>query len=136
MGPVVGGWVLRPPSRVARGRPEWTPYAASFPYAYPEVERYIVSILEEIAGYPVDGICLLYDPAMTGVVEYEPPIVESFLKKYGRDPRQLDARNPQWLAHRATFLTGFMKSVRRSIVRTRETRACQTAEGFRRGRHQ
>jgi hypothetical protein len=83
-------------------------------YAYPEVQRYIVSILEEIAGYPVDGICLLYNRRWP-VVEYEPPIVESFQKKYGRDPRQLNARDPQWLAHRATFLTGFMKSVRQSM---------------------
>ena len=76
-------------------------------YAHPDAQRYVISILEEIAGYPVDGICLLYNRRWP-VVEYEPSLVDSFRKLYGQDPRNMDARDPRWLAHRATALTGFM----------------------------
>jgi hypothetical protein len=45
-------------------------------------------------------------------VEYEPPIVDSFRKKFGLDPRSIEATDPRWLAHRAAFVTEFMREVR------------------------
>ncbi len=92
-----------------KGRP--TPRLS---YAHPEAQRYVISILEEIAGYPVDGVCLLYNRRWP-VVEYEPLLVDSFQKLYGQDPRKIDDRDPRWLAHRATALTGFMLAVRKSM---------------------
>jgi uncharacterized lipoprotein YddW (UPF0748 family) len=80
-------------------------------YAYPEVRRAVISFLKEMAGYPVDGICIAYN-RRPPLLEYEPPIVEGFKAKYGKDPRQLEEHDPQWLAYRAPFLTQFMREVR------------------------
>ena len=83
-------------------------------YAYPEVRRFVVSILKEVAGYPIDGVCLLYN-RRPPLVEYEPPVVEGFKSRYGRDPTSLDEKDPRWLSYRATFLTRFMREVRQAM---------------------
>ena len=83
-------------------------------YAYPEVRRFVVSILKEVAGYPIDGVCLLYN-RRPPLVEYEPPVVEGFKARYGRDPTSLDEKDPRWLSYRATFLTRFMREVRQAM---------------------
>ena len=83
-------------------------------YAYPGFRQFVLSLLREIAGYPIDGVCLLYN-RRPPVVEYEPPVVDAFKAKTGKDPRQLDPRDPQWLAHRAGVLTGFMGEVRAAM---------------------
>ena len=83
-------------------------------YAYPEVRRFVVSILKEVAGYPIDGVCLLYN-RRPPLVEYEPPVVEGFKSRYGRDPTSLGEKDPRWLSHRATFLTRFMREVRQAM---------------------
>jgi uncharacterized lipoprotein YddW (UPF0748 family) len=83
-------------------------------YAYSEVRQFVVSILKEVAGYPIDGVCLLYN-RRPPLVEYEPPVVEGFQSKYGLDPRKLSERDPRWLSFRATFLTQFMREVREAM---------------------
>lgn len=83
-------------------------------YAYPEVRRFVVSILQEVAGYPVDGVCLLYN-RRPPLVEYEPPVVEGFKSRYGMDPTGLDPKDARWLSYRATFLTRFMREVRQAM---------------------
>ncbi len=89
-------------------------------YAYPEVHQYIVSLLEEIVTmYPVDGVCLLYN-RRPPIVEYEPPLVEEFRRKYGEDARKVDERDPRWLNVRAGALTRFMRAVRTSMNRKAE----------------
>ena len=80
-------------------------------YSYPETRRYVLSLLEEIASYPVDGICIMYN-RRPPIVEYEPPLVDGFIARYGEDPRRLDSRDPRWLSYRAEVLTGFMREVR------------------------
>ena len=83
-------------------------------YAYPEVRRFVVSLLSEIAGYDVDGVCLLYN-RRPPLVEYEPPIVDGFIAEYGEDPRELDEADPRWLRYRAGVLTQFMREVREAM---------------------
>ena len=83
-------------------------------YAYPEVRRFVVSLLSEIAGYGVDGVCLLYN-RRPPLVEYEPPVVEGFMAEYGEDPRELDEADPRWLSYRAGVLTQFMREVREAM---------------------
>ena len=83
-------------------------------YAYPEVRRFVISVLREIAGYDVDGICLLYN-RRPPLVDYEPPLVEAFTKKYGQDPRRLDDDDPRWMSYRARVLTQFMREVREAM---------------------
>ena len=83
-------------------------------YAYPEVRRFVVNLLREVAGYDVDGICLLYN-RRPPLVEYEPPLVEGFQAEYGKDPRKLDDADPRWLAYRARTLTQFHREVRQAL---------------------
>ena len=90
-------------------------------YAYPELRRYVISLLEEMAGYDVEGVCLLYN-RRPPVVEYDPPLVESFQAKYGEDPRQLDDEDPRWLAHKAGALTQFHREVRQAMDEVAEER--------------
>ena len=83
-------------------------------YSYPETRKYVLSLLEEIATYPVDGICIMYN-RRPPIVEYEPPLVDGFIARFGEDPRQLDSRDSRWLSYRAEVLTGFMREVRRAM---------------------
>lgn len=83
-------------------------------YSYPEVRRYVVSVLREVLGYGVDGLCLLYNRRLP-LIEYEQPIVDGFIKDYGKDPREMDDTDPAWLRYRARVLTEFMREVRQLV---------------------
>jgi len=83
-------------------------------YAYPEVRQFVISLLKEIAEYPVDGICLLFN-RRPPLVEFEPPVVEGFRAKYRKDPRQLEDKDVTWLSYRTEFLTQFMREVREAM---------------------
>ena len=83
-------------------------------YAYAGVRQYVLSLFREIAAYPIDGICLLYN-RRPPLVEYEEPIVKGFEEQYGEDAHKLDERDPRWLKYRATFLTQFMREVREML---------------------
>src|SRR5262249_47037082 len=48
-------------------------------------------------------------------LEYEAPLVESFQREFGKDPRQLDERDARWLAHRGRTMTLFMQEVRAAM---------------------
>jgi hypothetical protein len=80
-------------------------------YAFPGVREFVLRLLRETMQYEVDGICLLYNRRMP-LLEYEAPVVDSFRAAHGLDPRNLPDDDPRWLAHRAQFLTNFMKEVR------------------------
>ena len=105
---------------IYKRHPEWrgedrngvrTPRMA---YSYPEVRAYAVALLREVAQYPIDGICLLYN-RRPPLVEYERPIVEGFKEAHGVDPRQLPSDDPTWLRYRAETLTAFMREVRAAM---------------------
>lgn len=49
------------------------------------------------------------------MVEYEPPLVEGFKRRFGQDPRALDPLDPRWLHFRAEVLTQFMREVRQML---------------------
>lgn len=83
-------------------------------YAYPEVRRWVIDFLREVAQFPIDGVAILYN-RRPPLVEYEPPVVESFRKRYGQDPRSLEERDPRWLRHRAGVLTAFMRELRAAM---------------------
>ena len=83
-------------------------------YSFPEVRRFVISLLREMAQRPIDGICLLYNRRMP-LVEYEPLIVEGFKGQFGDDPHELDAHDPHWLSYRASVLTEFMREVRAAM---------------------
>ena len=83
-------------------------------YSYPETRRYVVSIFREMASYPIDGVCLMYN-RRPPFVEYEPPLVEGFKTRHGLDPRALDETDPRWLSHRAGAMTQFMRELRAAL---------------------
>ena len=100
--------------------PEWrgedrdgrrTPIMA---YTYEGVRQFAVSLLREMAQYPIDGVCPLFNRRLP-LVEYEPPLVQGFMREFGTDPRELDERDPTWLAYRSRVLTQFMREVRQAM---------------------
>src|SRR4051812_5595855 len=101
------GWGIR--SRFAKAHPElrWrkrdgTVYHSQQSFAYPEVMKYKLAVVQEIVtNYAVDGVFLdwlrpgdVRDNPQTdaaGVADhgYEPPLVDGFTKEFGNDPLQL-----------------------------------------------
>jgi hypothetical protein len=82
--------------------------------SYPETRRFVLSILLEMAEYPIDGVSILFH-RRPPFVEYEPPLVEGFQIQFKEDPRQLDERDPRWLNYRCSVLTGFLREVRNEL---------------------
>lgn len=138
------GWGIR--SRFARSHPEtrWRrrdgrPYRSQQSFAYPDVMRYKLAIVEEIvARYEVDGVFLdwirtgdVRDNPQTdagGVADhgYEPPLIEGFRAETGIDPRTLPNGDARWVRYRARPHTEFLRSAR-AIVRARRPRATVSA---------
>ncbi len=83
-------------------------------YTYPKSREFVISLLREVASYPVDGIALLYNRKFP-YVEYEPPLVQGFINEFGEDPREIDEKDPRWLKYRSTILTQFMREVRQAM---------------------
>ena len=86
-------------------------------YTYPEVRAHVIDLLREMCQRPIDGVCLLYC-RRPPLVEYEPPLVDGFMRRFGKDPRTLDPLDPQWLHYRAEVLTQFMREVRQALDET------------------
>jgi len=79
--------------------------------AYPEVRKYWLSLLRETLDYGTDGVQLHLNRSEPYVF-YEEPVVRTFEKKYGQDPRKLSVEDPRWVAHSAGYLTQFIGEVR------------------------
>ena len=82
--------------------------------AYPEVREHWVSLLREGVQKGVDGVHLLFNRSRP-LVLYEKPVVDSFIEKYGEDPRRIDDMDERWLRHRAGYVTQFVKEVRQML---------------------
>ena len=100
--------------------PEWrcvhrdgTPGTA-MSLAFPGVRSYMLSIVAEMAGYPIDGVAILYN-RQPPYVEYEAPLVQGFKAEYGEDPRDLEERDPRWLSYRSNAATLFMRELRDTL---------------------
>jgi len=83
-------------------------------YAYKEVQDHCISILKELSSYQPDGISLLFNRGAPYIL-YEEPLVQSFIKEYNKDPRELSEADHKWLNYRAKFFNYFMKKVRRKL---------------------
>ena len=88
-------------------------------YAYEGVQQFVISLLKEMADYPIDGVCLLYN-RRPPIIEYEPSLTDGFKTKYGQDPRQIDDRDPRWLSFRAARISQFMRGVRDAMEEVRQ----------------
>ena len=45
-------------------------------------------------------------------VVYDPPIIDGFRNKYGRDPRELEEWDRTWLHYRSGVVTQLMRELR------------------------
>ena len=79
--------------------------------AFPEVRRYWLSLLRETLDRGVDGVHLHLQRSQPFVM-FEEPVVRGFQERYGIDPRTLPDDDPRLLAHKADFLTQFLREVR------------------------
>ena len=118
---------LYPPPRDERNaggvfarHPEWHgrdlrgPPDACISYAFPEARLWVVSLLREMAEYPIDGVTILYN-RRPPLVEYEAPVVESFQAKPRPGPAA-PARGRTALAPApGRHLTAFMTEVRAAM---------------------
>jgi len=89
-------------------------YGVHLSHAYPEVNAEKIAALKEQAEYGVDGIYLDFTRFPPWVL-YEPPVVESFMKRYGDDPKTLPDNDLKWLKHRAGYMTEFMRALRTEL---------------------
>lgn len=64
-------------------------------FAFPEVRRYVLSLLEDVARYDVDGLNPIFVRGQPHVL-YEKPLVEGFRKQTGIDPTRLAQHDPRW----------------------------------------
>ena len=100
--------------------PEWRSIhrdgstGSAMSFAFPGVRQFMRELICEMAQYPVDGVCMLFN-RQPPWVDYEAPLVEGFLTEYGEDPRDLNDRDPRWLSYRATVVTEFMKELHRDL---------------------
>ena len=83
-------------------------------YAFPETRRYVISLFREMAEYPIDGVCVLYN-RRPPLVAYEAPLVEGFKSRFGEDPRRLAPDDRRWLSYRSEILTQFMRELRAEL---------------------
>ena len=91
-------------------------YQAMLSLAYPEFRDLKVRFLAEQARYGVDGIYIDFT-RKSPVVGWEPPVLESFKARYGKDPHALPESEwlMDWLAHQAGFVTQFMRELRTAL---------------------
>jgi len=83
-------------------------------YAYPEVRRYCIDLLAEVAAYGVDGVDLNFLRG-TPYVLYEEPLVSGFRKEFGEDPRELDEWDERWLRYRSRPITELLRELRQEL---------------------
>ncbi len=86
-------------------------------YGYPEVRAERVAILREMVELGCDHLfldCRRYMP----MTQWGDPLVESFQKKYGVDPKTLEEDNElwqNWLRHRAGFFTTVLRDLKKTL---------------------
>lgn len=90
---------------------------------YPEAIAFKLAILREILEYRFDGVAIDFQkggdhriPRVDGdgtyYAHYDPPIVEAFKARTGRDPFQIPNSDPDWLCFRAGYVTDFLRQAR------------------------
>ena len=95
--------------------------APGISFVFPETQDYVLSLVDEMAAYPIDGIAILYN-RQPPFLEYEGPAVDGFRNQYGEDPRNLNASDPRWLSYRSQYLTIFMRRLRETLQTTARRR--------------
>lgn len=104
-------------------------------FAYPEVWAYKLRLVKEQLAYGVDDVCLDFfrenqlfqsrheymipkqevDEDGVCIYGYEPAVVAAYKLRYGDDPLGLSNADENWIRFRSSFLTSFMREVRKEL---------------------
>jgi len=94
--------------------PDGTP-TPHYSFAYDEVREFFVDVVCEAAeSYDVPGVHFIFARSNPFVL-YEEKTVEEFRQQHGLDPRDLAEEDERWLAHRASYLTEFVRQLRQGL---------------------
>lgn len=80
-------------------------------YAYPEVQQHMLDMYLEIAQRNIDGFGWIFVRSMPFVF-YEKPLIDSFINRYGNDPRQLAEDDEAVCSYRASIINDFIRKAR------------------------
>ena len=90
-------------------------------FAFPEVQQHVLSLMDEVIDDEVDGINICWIRGLR-VIGYEKPVVEAFETEYGEDMRSVPEDDERVARVQASFLTDFMRKVRRLTHEAGQTR--------------
>ena len=80
-------------------------------YAFPDVRRHVLAIVDELLAYRPDGINFIFPRAQPFVL-YEEPFLQRFRSLHGTDPRELPEDDRDVLELRAAIMSEFMAEAR------------------------
>ncbi|MBN2295798.1 MAG: hypothetical protein JXM70_25430 [Pirellulales bacterium] len=104
-------------------RPDGTSIDPHLSIAYPQVVEYRIALIKELLSFGVDGILLV----VCSSVGYESPVIESFMKEHGIDPRKIGEHDPRWIKHQARYFTDFVRKVNQ-VIRDEERKSGRKLE--------
>lgn len=81
-------------------------------YAFTEVREHMLNIIREVVDDQVDGINLCWIRGAP-YVGYEEPVAKAFREQFGRDIKSVADDDEQLCCLRASYLTEFMREVRK-----------------------
>jgi hypothetical protein len=84
-------------------------------YAFPEVRKQMVSIIQEATEtFDVDGVnlCFIRGPEF---MAYERPVLDDFRTEYGEDGRKVGFDDPRMRTIRCRYLNAFVQDVRKTL---------------------
>jgi hypothetical protein len=86
-----------------------------YSFAYEEVRQYFTDLLREVVeNYDVPGVHFLFVRSNPFAL-YEEKTREEFRQTHGTDPRTLAEEDPAWWAHRAAYVTQFVRQLRETL---------------------
>ncbi|MCY3775961.1 MAG: hypothetical protein OXH11_08245 [Candidatus Aminicenantes bacterium] len=122
-------------TRFAREHPEFHAVArdghrrsSRLSFAYPEVRRHKLAVVEELMSYGFRGVLLDFVRQLPRIDEnlppqldlhgvcrygYEEPALESYRRTHEVDPREQPNHSDAWIRHRAEYVTCFMEELKR-----------------------
>ena len=80
-------------------------------FAYPEVRRHLLDILEEVATHKPDGVHIIFNRGIPCTL-YEEPVVDEFRCEHHMDIRALDDMDPRVVRFRYRYITAYLTELR------------------------
>ena len=100
--------------------PEWRTYdrngdeISAMSYAYPEVRKFMVDELVNMARSGCDAVTLIWHRGIPYVL-FEKPVADRFFELYGEYPYELPLDDPRLNALHCEIMTGLMREIRTAL---------------------